>query len=214
MVDEKCFTWTSVFQIHHPSLKWFRFLSSCSSFPTLTVGVNQHETQTLLMTLNFCDVCLNLGAVALLSSSYPLACGRAPCWRCAATLCWTPADAATRVPGSPERCDPRALGTWGPGGGSEWRRAPPAGRSRYCAESSSPEWRAAPRPSRRDTEANQSAGTSSPGTETDGERQEKTASIRLTQWVILLFCNQNFKNDNIFKRNAQCVSAPNLDQCR
>lgn len=131
-----------------------------------------------------CGVWLKLGAVGLASSSYPLACGRAPCWRCAATRCWTPADAATRAPVSPERCAPREPGTSGPGGGSGWRRAPPAGRSRYCAESSSPGWRAAPRPSRQGTEATQSAGTSSPGTETDVERQEKTTSIRVTHWLI------------------------------
>lgn len=78
----------------------------------------------------------------------------------------------TREPIFPERCAPQGPGTLGPGGGSGWRKAPPADRSHCCAGASSPAWRAGPPLSRPDTEASRSEGTGSPGTETVGEEEK------------------------------------------
>lgn len=80
----------------------------------------------------------------------------------------------TRAPRFPEQCAPRGQDISGPAGDSGSRRAPPADRSRYCAGASSPGWRAAQPLSRPDTEASQSEGTSSRGTETVTRRQRKT----------------------------------------
>lgn len=77
-----------------------------------------------------------------------------------------------RVPIFPERCALQEQDISERAGGSALKRAPPAGRSHYCAAASSPRWRVGPPPSRPDKEATQSEETSSPGTETEKRKKE------------------------------------------